>query len=76
MKTSEARKKVEVVYEIKCHAPADVFLEDEADIPAELAAYLDEHCSMGLGCDGGGVPGMWCDGCPFATITVEEWHED
>jgi hypothetical protein len=76
MKTPNARKKVEIVYKIECHAPQDVFLENEADIPAELSAYMFKHCAMGLNCDGGGIPGMWCDGCPFATIETEEWDTD
>ena len=57
---------VQIRYE--CGAPDEVFLPDWNDVPAELKAKIPN----GMNCDGGGVPGEWCPGCPWARRPVEE----
>ncbi len=45
-----------------CNAPADLFLENFDDVQEGVKAKIPKS---GLGCDGGGVPGSWCRGCPW-----------
>jgi len=37
--------------------------EDDAAIPPEVLSFLEQ--GRGLPCDGGGVPGPWCERCPW-----------
>lgn len=41
-----------------CIAPEELFAENYADVPDELMVIVGEQ--NGLPCDGGGVPGEWC----------------
>jgi len=56
----------------KCNAPLELFLPDYNDVPDELKLVV-ESLHNGLGCEGGGLPGRWCSGCPFEEReTIEE----
>lgn len=41
-----------------CIAPEELFTENYADVPDDLKTIVSEQ--NGLPCDGGGVPGEWC----------------
>ena len=43
---------------IFCDAPDELFVEDPANVPADLMAHV--VAQRGLPCDGSGVPGIWC----------------
>lgn len=43
---------------VACIAPQVIFSENWADIPAEDREIISRQ--KGLPCDGGGVPGEWC----------------
>ena len=57
-------------YYIRCGAPDTLFVA-WIDVPDEVKAKIPN----GLPCDGGGVPGWWCSGCPWEVapeIAVED----
>lgn len=65
-----------IVY--SCDAPDIVFSENWDEVPQE---HKDLISDCGLRCDGGGVPGHWCDegfsGCPyFGGKEVEEDEQE
>jgi hypothetical protein len=60
-----------------CHAPDDVFEPEWDDIDPEHREIMEDR--GGIPCEGGGVPGPWCEGnvlspCPWAKR--EEIDED
>ncbi len=59
--------------EIICNAPEDVFSEDWRDILPDHQNIIVEN--SGIGCEGTGNIGLYCNGCPF-TDYIGEWEED
>ena len=52
-----------------CHAPDDVFVPEYDDMSPECRAIIEAR--NGIPCEGGGVPGPWCEDsllsfCPWA----------
>lgn len=65
-------KRREVITTYECKAPKELFGPWD-EVPQELK---DKIPTRGLGCDGGGTPGTWCQGtitsCLWATPPMEE----
>jgi hypothetical protein len=60
------------LYRFRCHAEPGYFLP-WAEVPEALQDELDVN--GGLPCEGGGVPGLWCQDCRFGSseeLTVIE----
>ena len=49
-----------------CDAPDEVFAPTWEEIPEQFREMIDEM--NGLRCDGGGVPGPWCEPCCWAQL--------
>jgi hypothetical protein len=57
-----------------CNGPDAAFGAEAAVLEAMMAAIRDHG---GLPCDGGGVPGPWCNDCAWGDSRVEEeWDGD
>ena len=58
---------------IVCDATKDVFAKDWQDILPKNRSIIVEN--NGIGCEGTGNVGLYCNGCPF-TDWDGEWEED
>jgi hypothetical protein len=66
-------RKKKLFVKIICDAPEDVFSEDWRDIANENKNIIQR--AGGIGCEGTGNIGLYCNGCPF-TEYMGEWEED
>ena len=65
--TAEPRRETDT--RVECHAMPELFLPwDEMSKAAQ-----NEFTKNGsIPCEGGGVPGIWCDGCRFGVVAEPE----
>ena len=55
-----------------CHAAPGLFL-DWDDMTSEHRDEFDLHGP--IPCEGGGVPGEWCEGCRFGNVEFDREYE-
>lgn len=54
-------RKRTITFYYECGAPDALFAGRWEDVPDELKKRVTRE----LGCDGGGNPGTWCEGCQW-----------
>ena len=67
---SEARATTVVTVTSSCFIPEEYLTASEEEIPQEALNMIMSQ--NGLPCDGGGVPGSWCERCYWGTSSEED----
>ncbi|GAG77358.1 unnamed protein product [marine sediment metagenome] len=62
------------MYLYDCHAPPEAIDRDWHNMPGRIKNTILEM--SGLRCDGGGVPGPWCESCKWGKTDIEQNVDD